>query len=105
MGRDLIGRKRLGILACAIALAAPVAGIGPAHAARDVSGGEIAAFYQSRGGAPLWLSPRSGAAAQQLIQLLATAQADNLNPRRYNARNLERALRWIPARCSVPKRP
>ena len=43
-------------------------------------GAEIAAFYRSRGGAPLWFSPRSGAAAQQLVQLLATAQADNLNP-------------------------
>ena len=48
-------------------------------------------FYRSRGGAPLWLAPRAGAAAQQLIQLLATAQADHLNPRRYNVRALERA--------------
>ena len=61
-------------------------------AAQSADGAEVAAFYRSRGGAPLWFSPRSGAAAQQLVQLLATAQADNLNPRRYNARGLSRAV-------------
>ena len=80
-------------MACAIALAAPVAiTSGPAHAAQGAAAAEVSAFYRSRAGAPLWLSPRSGAAAQQLIQLLATAQADNLNPRRYNVRGLERAV-------------
>src|SRR6478672_8175030 len=54
--------------------------------------GEIADFYRSRGGAPLWLAPNAGAAGPQLIQLLATAQADHLNPRRYNVRALQRAL-------------
>ena len=59
----------------------------PAPAATEVN-----AFYSSRGGSPLWLAPSSGAAAQQLIQLLAASQADNLNPKRYNVRGLERAL-------------
>ena len=54
--------------------------------------GEIADFYRARGGAPLWLAPNAGAAAPQLIQLLATAQADHLNPRRYNVKGLQRAL-------------
>jgi L,D-transpeptidase YcbB len=53
---------------------------------------EIAAFYRSRGGAPLWLGSTAGSAAPQLLQLLATAQADHLNPRRYNLRALERAV-------------
>ena len=53
---------------------------------------EIAQFYRSRGGAPLWFAPTAGNAAPQLIQLLATAQADNLNPRRYNVRALSRAV-------------
>jgi murein L,D-transpeptidase YcbB/YkuD len=53
---------------------------------------EIADFYRSRGGAPLWLAPGAGNAAPQLIQLLATSQADHLNPRRYNVRALEGAL-------------
>ena len=54
--------------------------------------GEIADFYRARGGAPLWLAPNARGAAPQLIQLLATAQADHLNPRRYNVRGLQRAL-------------
>jgi murein L,D-transpeptidase YcbB/YkuD len=53
---------------------------------------EIADFYRSRGGAPMWLAPGAGNAAPQLIQLLASAQADHLNPRRYNVRALEGAL-------------
>ncbi len=52
----------------------------------------VEAFYRARGGSPLWLAPTSGAAAQQLISLLATAQADHLNPKRYNARALSRAV-------------
>ncbi len=79
-------------LALAVSLAAPVSMQAQATAAQSVDGGEIAAFYRARGGAPLWLSPSSGAAAQQLVQLIATAQADNLNPRRYNLRALQRAL-------------
>src|SRR4029079_19438093 len=42
-------------------------------------------------GAPLWFGPNSGGAADQLVQLLATAQADHLNPRRYDVRGLARA--------------
>ncbi len=50
-------------------------------------------FYRARGGAPLWFSPTSGNAAQSLLQVLSTAQADGLNPNRYNIRGLSRALR------------
>ncbi len=66
----------------------------PALAARhsDNSSAEIAAFYRSRGGAPLWFSPRSGDAAQQLLMLLSTARADNLNPNRYNVKGVARAI-------------
>jgi murein L,D-transpeptidase YcbB/YkuD len=83
--------------AAAIALAGPVpATFGStaeaAALAAPSAGGDIAAFYRSRGGAPLWLSPASGNAAQQLVQLLATAQADGINPRRYDVKGLSRAL-------------
>ena len=54
--------------------------------------GAIGDFYRARGGAPLWLAPNAGAAAQQLIQLLNSAQADRLNPRRYNVRALSSAV-------------
>lgn len=56
-------------------------------------GSSIAAFYRSRGGAPLWFAPTSGASVQNLLLLLGTAQADGLDPRRYNVRGLSRVVR------------
>ncbi len=53
----------------------------------------IAEFYRSRGGAPLWFSPTSGASVQNLMLLLSTAHADGLNPNRYNLRGLSRVVR------------
>ncbi len=38
--------------------------------------------------APAWFSPSAGNAPQRLMALLATAEADGLNPRRYDARRL-----------------
>ena len=81
----------LGLALAAAAIAVPVAVQVQPAAAQSAEGAEIAAFYRARGGAPLWFSPTSGAAAQELVQLLATSQADNLNPRRYNIRALQRA--------------
>ena len=82
-----------GLIAAAAAapLAFQAAPVSAAVAAQPV-GSEIADFYRMRGGAPLWLAPTSGAAAQQLISLLATAQADHLDPRRYNVKAISRAL-------------
>ena len=54
--------------------------------------GQVAEFYRARGGAPLWFSPTARNAAPQLVQLLETAQADHLNPRRYDVRSLARAV-------------
>ena len=83
----------LGLAAAAIAV--PLTGrMTPASAAAvaPATDAGIAAFYRARGGAPLWLAAGSGAAAQQLISLLATSQADHLNPKRYNVRALQRAV-------------
>jgi murein L,D-transpeptidase YcbB/YkuD len=85
-------RVSLGVALAAVAVAAPIAIHVQPAAAQGVSDGEIAHFYRARGGAPLWFSPSSAGAAQQLLQLLSTAQADNLNPRRYNVRGLSRAV-------------
>jgi murein L,D-transpeptidase YcbB/YkuD len=88
---------RLKLLSAAALVAAvggvPVALAPTAAIARtpDTSGA-IADFYRSRGGAPLWFGPRSGAAAQQLLTLLGTARADNLNPNRYNVKGVARAV-------------
>jgi murein L,D-transpeptidase YcbB/YkuD len=82
------------VLGLTTAVAVPLAwSAAPANAARPASvDGDVAAFYRARGDAPLWFAPRSGAAAQQLVSLLATAEADHLNPRRYNVRGLTRAV-------------
>ena len=69
-------------------LAAPVLAKSRAAVPFD---GEIAQFYRARGGAPLWFGPSSAGAADQLIQLLGSAQADHLNPRRYDVGGLARA--------------
>jgi murein L,D-transpeptidase YcbB/YkuD len=87
-----MNRVVLGLALASAAVAAPLAMQSAPAAAQGIDGGGIAAFYRARGGAPLWFGPRSGAAAQQLVQLLATSQADNLNPRRYNVRGLQRAV-------------
>jgi murein L,D-transpeptidase YcbB/YkuD len=42
--------------------------------------------------APSWFAPPSRNAAQKLVALLATAEADGLNPRRYDARRLTRLV-------------
>jgi murein L,D-transpeptidase YcbB/YkuD len=73
----------------AVPLAAPVQAKSPAIVPFD---SEIAQFYRARGSAPLWFGRTSGAAADQLIQLLASAQADHLNPRNYDPRGLARAV-------------
>jgi murein L,D-transpeptidase YcbB/YkuD len=88
------GFRGLALAALLVGIATPAAlSFAPSPAsAQAVDSGEIAAFYRSRGEAPLWFAPRAGAAAQQLVQLIATAQADNLNPKRYNVRALARAV-------------
>jgi len=89
--RPLNGFLALGLVS---ALAVPPSGGATTAVAapRSSEAGEVAAFYRARGGAPLWLSQGSGAAEQQLISLLATAEADRLNPKRYNLKGLRRVL-------------
>jgi murein L,D-transpeptidase YcbB/YkuD len=85
-----------GFAALAVALASPIALTipTPASAQRLGDGGaDVADFYRARGGQPLWFSPRSGAAAQQLVQLLSTARADNRDPKRYRAGAVAGAVR------------
>jgi L,D-transpeptidase YcbB len=93
------GFSRLkGISTCAAAVVAAVCApvalvVAPGHAsARTAADPGVADFYRARGGAPLWFSPRSGNAAQQLLLLLTTARSDNLNPNRYNAKGVARAI-------------
>ena len=52
----------------------------------------VATQMAAQSSGPRWFGPGSGGAAQQLVQLLATAQADGLNPKRYNVKGLARAV-------------
>jgi len=87
--KTVLTASALTLLASAAPLAAPAVAKTPKAAPFD---GEIADFYRSRAGAPLWFGPNSAGASDQLIQLLASAQADHLNPRRYDIRSLSRAV-------------
>ena len=96
-GRSPLSMVRAGGLAVlALALASPIALAAPtAASARPAAqaSGDVTAFYRARGYQPLWFSPRSGAAAQQLVQLLLTARADNRDPNRYHAKAVAAAVR------------
>lgn len=86
--------KAAAVAALSLTLAAPAASPAAAAAAvQPMSAGSVADFYRARGGAPLWLAPGAGNAAQQLIQLMASARADNLNPKRYRVNSLAKAVR------------
>jgi len=83
------------LTAAAIAVGSASLGLAPrptASTAAIPDDGGVANFYRARGGAPLWFSPSSGNAAQQMVQLLGSASADNLDPRRYQVKALARAV-------------
>ena len=50
------------------------------------------ASAQQGAAAPAWFAPASRNAAQKLVALLATAEADGLNPRRYDSKRLARLV-------------
>jgi murein L,D-transpeptidase YcbB/YkuD len=97
MGKFTRGRMPLRNMAAGLSISLAVAPVtvattATARTADPSAASEISNFYRSRAGASLWFAPTSGNAAPALIQLLATAQADRLNPRDYNVRGLTRAL-------------
>jgi murein L,D-transpeptidase YcbB/YkuD len=53
----------------------------------------VSDFYRMRRGAPLWLGPASGDAAQQLIVTLSNARLDGLDSDRYRVSELHVAMR------------
>ena len=61
-------------------------------AAPSTAGQTVADFYRSRKGAPLWLTPAAGDAAERLISLLSTASIDGLNSSKYQPAVLETEL-------------
>ncbi|HEU4696910.1 MAG TPA: L,D-transpeptidase family protein [Sphingomicrobium sp.] len=89
-------RKTVGGVLLGLALgAAPLAAVhaAPAAAATPVRSAQtVEDFYRSRNGAPLWLAPASGDAAERLIALLSTANIDRLDPDHYGVAALQKAL-------------
>jgi murein L,D-transpeptidase YcbB/YkuD len=60
-----------------------------AAVARSQNGQSVADFYKARKGAPLWLTPQAGDAADQLLSLLGSAGLDGLSPAKYNVAELQ----------------
>lgn len=58
-------------------------------------------FYRMRKNAPLWLTPRAGDAADQLIALLSNSSLDGLSPEHYQISGLQQAM--ATARLGKPK--
>ena len=90
--------KLNGVAAAAMLAAAFVSA--PANAATPLATTSVAAyaggqgitdFYRARAGRPLWTA--SPGAAEELLQLLTSAEADGLNPKRYPLRKLAGAVR------------
>lgn len=71
----------------AVPLPTPTSGANAQSASQSVS-----AFYAARGGRPLWLA-QPGRQADALIEILSTANIDGLNPRKYRAGDLRKAVR------------
>jgi murein L,D-transpeptidase YcbB/YkuD len=66
----------------------------PAVAASpQLVGQTVADFYPNRNGAPLWLAPNAGDAAEQLITVLSNAGVDGLTPDTYRVSSLNDAVR------------
>ncbi|HEV2594850.1 MAG TPA: L,D-transpeptidase family protein [Sphingomicrobium sp.] len=66
--------------------------IAAAPAQQSLAGQSIADFYRGRNNYPLWLSPTAGDAAEQLMNLLASASFDGLDPQRYRVDALRQAV-------------
>ena len=87
-----------GIAAATLTLAAaPAQAAAPAAAAPSVPHMVTALqsvddFYRGRNNYPLWLAPNSGDSAQQLLNLLSTANLDGLDPNKYHVAQLQTAL-------------
>ena len=73
------------VLLAAAPLSSAHAAAAPAPTAQNPSGQSVDDFYRARNGAPLWLAPSAGDAAEQLLTLLGTASLDRLEPDKYHA--------------------
>ena len=64
----------------------------PTRAQAAVPSQTVTDFYRARNGSPLWLSPASGDAAQQLLSVLSTSSIDGIDPVHYDLPGLRQAV-------------
>jgi murein L,D-transpeptidase YcbB/YkuD len=91
--------QKLGVAAAALtAVAVPgtayaAAAVPAAAAVQRATGSQsVADFYRGRNNYPLWLSPTAGDAADQLLNLLSSANLDGLDPQKYHVDLLRQAM-------------
>ena len=78
---EVAGAAAVLLLAAAPLSSAHAAAPAPAPVAPQPAAGQsVDDFYRARNGAPLWLAPAAGDAAEQLLTLLSTASLDGLDP-------------------------
>lgn len=87
-----LGRIAAGTVLAATPLGAVSAAAAPPPAQARLLAQTAADFYRARSNAPLWLSPATGDAAEQLLTLLNTAAYDGLDPTKYDVPALQQAL-------------
>jgi len=86
------------LLAFAASALAPVPAAGSANDPLSVVAGTtgtaaLAQYYDARAAAPIWLAGGRQDAADRLMTMLATAELDGIDPRQFNLRALQKAVR------------
>jgi len=88
--------RKLAIAVAALAVAMPASASAesapPAVQTGVARGQSVADFYRSRNDYPFWLAANAGDAADQLLNLLASARLDGLDPGKYHAAELQQAV-------------
>src|SRR5437868_375135 len=74
------------------AVAAPSAVSKVAVQQAPAGGQGVVDFYRGRNNYPLWLAPAAGDSAEQLLNLLSSANLDGLDPQRYHVDALRQAI-------------
>ena len=101
--------RKIGGVAMALAFAAPLSFVvttpaeakpkpkAAATAQPAVLGNSVADFYAYRKDYPLWLASGAGDSAERLVDLLASAELDGLDPDRYGVATLRNAVQMARA--------
>ena len=87
--------RSIGVAASLVLAAAPLSSAGAAPkaaAAKPTYGLSVEDFYRARNGAPLWLAPAAGNAAQRLLLTIGNSRFDGLDPGKYRLDEVRKAM-------------